>query len=389
MVALFSCFASTAVLCASVQATLTKEEPLFSSELVFKSVSSKVGDLEARLAQMEADNKNALAKHQAQYEATLRSKQQANMELALQNSDIAKQAQDWQARNAELRKQAQELQHDTRLWQDDWSAVSLNISTALEITAATLDTFDDSKAPELQILRDLDIQDQRRKAVTDHEARLNEIMAPSAPAGRRQAALMQTSKMSKSGKQNPQALIKVLEDGLAELSASHEKKEGELMTHYFKLFQAEDKRHEALLAEGSRLNTTCTSLEGLHGRLVLAIKHLQEISAELADRGQSIRAYAQRLGSKDMPSRSPPHSKVQAARAPVPPPTDNSVHLHSAKVHESSAEEKFQAELAAIDVPDKQQRTQEEEQPQGQPADAAPKADASSPLPSWLAWMKR
>lgn len=367
-------------LAASAAACLaTAGEP--TPTIVYTAVSSKVGELEARLAQIEAANKKALSDHKAQYESTLQSKRQGNIELALANADIAKQAQVMQERNAGLRKQAQDLQKDTRLWQDDWSAVYLNITTALEVTTATLTTFDDSNAPELQILRDMDKQDEMKNKVNDRASLLSELMSsvqtpPTAPVG-----FMQTG----GGRQNPESLIMALESGIKELTADHDSKEASLMQDYLKLTEAEDKRHDGLMIEQKRLNATLASLSGLHNRLVLATKHLQEVNSQLTKRGQSIRAYAQSLGSRETTSREVP---VEAKRAT--PHTQSNMYIRANEAPEEAlATISDQPETA----PPSQLMAQTEEVTEQPAANASmepsPDKSTSTKLPSWLSWWKR
>jgi len=257
----------------------------------YEAANAKVAALEARLQQMERESQEALEAHKASYEAKLEEKRSANVKLAIQNKDIAKQAQAWQARNAELHNKAKEYSQDIKQWQDDWEGMQLNIKVAMEMSTATLKSFNYSAAPEVKILRDIEAEESRREATLLHDIRLGQLL-DSNPVP--EAALMQTTDKRK---QHQAPILQSLEESVVELSQDHEKKEGDLIGHFFQLFQLEDQRHEVLLQEQTRLNATCQAMADIHERLLLAAQHLQELDDQLARRGHALRTFVGRLGS--------------------------------------------------------------------------------------------
>lgn len=267
----------------------------------FMAISSKVSALEARLLTLEGENKKELATHQAHYEQVLHGKRATNVKLALQNERIVKETQDWTAKNQELRAHAQMLQGDVELWQQDWDQLRANMTSAMEITNQTLSTLDHSKAPELQILRDMEVEDARRNAALMHDQRLNAILGAGGD-GLERAAFVQTSRATTQKRQPPRSIVSELEDGLDALGKEHETREGELLQRYAKLIHAEDQTRDALLDEQRRLNTTRKAAEDLHSRLVLADSHLMQLSQNMTESGRAVRAFMVSLGSKPAPT---------------------------------------------------------------------------------------
>lgn len=266
--------------------------PVGTSE-AFQAASASVEALEQRLQNMQLAKEKSLKSHKAKYEASLRSKRVANVKLAIQNRQIAKVARTWQTRNAELRKTAQEMSHDVKLWQDDWDGVQLNISMAIEMSAAMLKQFNFSEAPELQILQELDSEQAQQDALDEHVGRLRDVMEP---AGGLHAAFMQTS-----ARRKRPSIFQALDEGMTALSEEQKHKEGTLLGHFSHLFQLENQRHENLLLEQTRLNATCKSMADLHVRLTLAIHHLEGLNGHLAHRGKALRAFVGGLGERPLP----------------------------------------------------------------------------------------
>lgn len=262
----------------------------------YQSITQKVNALEEQIAETEQTDTAALEKKRAEYQVRLQYMQQANNAFAIQSRHIAHNIEEVNADNKKWRQEAEELQNDVEEWRRDWSALRSNITTALEVTRHTLGTLKAHQPRQLDVLTELDAQEAVQQAKVDHLDRLAEI-APVAKL----SFLQLNQKTVKGRSPDPKSVLRVLEDGFADLAKANRRKQEELDTEFKAKFRAQRVQRDGLWEEQRTLNGTLANATILQSRLKDAVTHLRTLNAHLEERGISIRGYAQRLGSRPVP----------------------------------------------------------------------------------------
>lgn len=310
------------------------------------AVAARVEELQARLSQMDMENKQSMDQARYAFERQLAEKQQQNRKLAKSNQRIAEDIQSLAKRRDVLRAEADRLRGQIPAWRSDLASLSTNFTTALEVTHKALANIDlHNQSPEIKILDDLDKEDQERMALETKRIKLQEIMAAS-EAQKREAAerdeapirppikapyadgeaddeaqerdegdatssgvpglsFLQTSMLNKirraAHSPNPSALLQALDTGLADLNVEHENAKEALRRKFAALISAETSRHEQLLDEQKALRAKLVSARQLDQRLQTAIRSLLDLDGQLRGQAQSLRAYTQQLGVRALP----------------------------------------------------------------------------------------
>lgn len=263
-----------------------------SDDGAISSVSSRVSQLQERLTSLELENRRKQAALRARYDANLKSKQQETVLMAQGNMKLVDFIEKLRASNAALRKEAEGRADGLEEWDRDWSTMDTNLSAALTVSRNALATLGNiSQAPELKILHELDLVDQRTVSLEVEKHRFDDIFAAEPK--------LQLLQLSRSAP--PRALLYALDSGIADLEAQEERTETQIKEKYSKALKAEDLRLQGLRSERDTLEAVKRKEEKLQERLREALEQYVSDEKELTKKAESLRAYASNLGERPLP----------------------------------------------------------------------------------------
>merc|ERR1719356_241086 len=177
----------------------------------------------------------------------------------------------------------------------DLKTLQTNISTAQEFVENALGTSAEmlSSAPQLQVLKELAQKDAEMGQSRDHESRLNQI---------RVAMLQRASGVSNvDGNVVAGGIHESLNSALEELAKEQNASAASLKHAFDDKFQAGEEQRNRLLMDLRGLNAAETAALELNERLTVAVRHLNKTHETLLQKSQSMRQYAQRIGSRALP----------------------------------------------------------------------------------------
>lgn len=269
----------------STTASSTRPE---SHSSAFNAMSSKATALQAKLTEMEGESQQRLEAKTKEYARRLMLVGGKTRKLSAQAEELKADNKEIDDKNALLRRKAKALQEDRVSLSKDLEDISRILSTASEFTSKTI--VDGSAASsELQVLDELDEKDRVQGLQEDKKSRLSEIAsAAHGPL----VGLLQTSR------DNPKALLAVLEGGFDDLAKEYEGKEKVAQANFEKEMKVKYEEYKTAEALVTRLQETRQKGLNLQARLEKAVKHLEGKCSNLQARAKSLRSFADRLSKR-------------------------------------------------------------------------------------------
>lgn len=293
-------------------------EPSRTQVDTLQAIGTGLAALQDHIVRQEATYREELKQEKAKYDKQLEAKRREMFRMEMDNADVRKQVEDAQGVNTELLRKAKSLQDVIGVWHRDWLALRDKLSDATEVTSMAM-KHDQRRAsvPQLQVLRDLNQKDAESDAAEKHRRQVEEVLGGGsdtsiAPAAATKPAWLQVDK--RLSRADGEEVVKALQDGIASLSREYEKKKDDLKLTYKQSFAEIEQRCAALAQERMDLKRYLVELQDVEKRLSAAVSHLEAVSRHLDERGRSIRAYAQKIGSQGLVSLAVPG----AASIPAP-----------------------------------------------------------------------
>jgi len=322
------------------------------------TASETLKRIEAEVSQVESLEPTKMAKQKAQFEDSLRKQDQENRGVVAANARITANITSLKAGNDELRKRAKELQDGNRLMRVELHSLDGKIGSAKEFIASSLQSTDDSKAHDLEVLggntkptqhaqqaplhkrhRHGFIQITSDDVDDDSDSEPEQGVASDGPDGgddsndaglsllalsarshrataRRAARVEESAAVTEFDNQflafsqtpalstpaivsppaiNEKQLIQGLSTGVAELGKEAQASETKLEAIFNAHHQGGAKRHEALLSQQKQLKATRKALRELKSKLSTAVKHLEGTQKHLEARRHALGLFMQKI----------------------------------------------------------------------------------------------
>jgi len=286
---------------------------------LLKTMGSHVTSLEERLRALHQQNKRALAERKSAYEGRLRAQAGEIRAVLRENKAFTSRIRAVRSSNAALRGEAARLTKSNARLRSDLDLLKANLSIAQEFVAGALRDSDAGlhNASALQVLTDLDEKEAARAKELAHARSLSLVSSSSMVAMLEVGAEEAPASTSR---QQAQDLLRELASTLEEMTSAQNTSLALLAEKFDEMFQAGEKRHEALLEEHAELNATEASEMTLHQRLSAAVKHLKAVHAQLKRQTMSLRSFLEGVGADPLPksialaTKTKKHAKAKAAK---------------------------------------------------------------------------
>lgn len=265
----------------------TVSDMLDASSATLSSISSRAAQLQQQMKAIEVKNAARLHRQKVVFDKKLREQEEKNVKVVKENAKFAKEILNLKKENEIRLKQAKDLQKDNALRQQELKLLNEQLSTSQAFLANTMKVADDSKAEELDVLRD-----------NSDSATADGKQAPSF------LSIVQSSSQEDSigDEEAPESLMAMLEAGIKDMKEQGKKSESKLKELFLSHFQAGVKRHKALIAQQDVLKTTIKTMSEYHARLDLAVNHLKvtkdTLSKSLHDASLFLKRLSQLSASK-------------------------------------------------------------------------------------------
>eukprot|EP00930_Biecheleria_cincta_P095344 TRINITY_DN8730_c0_g1_i1.p1 TRINITY_DN8730_c0_g1~~TRINITY_DN8730_c0_g1_i1.p1 ORF type:complete len:342 (-),score=117.66 TRINITY_DN8730_c0_g1_i1:79-1104(-) len=259
---------------------------LDASSATLSSISSRAAELQQQMKAVEAKNAARLHRQKVVFDKKLREQEEKNVKVVKENAKFAKEILNLKKENEIELKQAKDLQKENALRQQQLNLLNEQLSTSQAFLANTMKVADDSKAKELEVLRDSD-------STTDDSKQAPSFLS-----------IVQSSSQEDNAadEEAPESLMSMLEAGIKDMKEQGKKSESKLKELFLSHFQAGVRRHKALMAQQDVLKTTIKSMSDYHTRLDVALKHLKvtqgTLSKSLHDASLFLKRLSQLSASK-------------------------------------------------------------------------------------------
>lgn len=311
-----------------------------------KTVSTQASSLQARVVQAQMQSESKMAKQKAAFEEKLKQQEEKNRLVILANSNISSEISGLTQSNADLRKQAHEIEQNNHVMRLELHELQARLGVAKDFTAKSLTSTDDRKNALLQVLHhnkdarvvakisskaqkddddedddsDDDQSDQNSTSAdadsSDDED--DEDDASDAPATSFLSLSTKVRRIAKSSNfvsslvpdvsmsdletsipavpaSNTGDLLGDLMKDVAHLADQEKQSVKTLKTLFIADFRAGAKRKAALLAQQKQLTATRASLVALQSKLKIAVAHLEATHSHLQGRLHGIGHFLQKL----------------------------------------------------------------------------------------------
>lgn len=261
---------------------------LDASSATLSSISSRAAQLQQQMKAVEVKNAARLHRQKVVFDKKLREQEEKNVKVVKENAKFAKEILNLKKENEIQLEQAKDLQKDNGLRQQQLRLLNEQLSTSQAFLANTMKVADDSKAAELEVLRE-----DSDSATTDGKQEAPSFLS-----------IVQSSSLedSTAEEEAPESLMAMLEAGIKDMKVQGKKTESKLKELFLSHFQAGVKRHKALMAQQDVLKTTITTMSEYHTRLEVAVKHLKvtkdTLSKSLHDASLFLKRLSQLSASK-------------------------------------------------------------------------------------------
>ena len=256
------------------------------STKTLSGISSRAQKLQQQMLEVQQENAARMQKQKAVFDRKLKEQEQKNMEQVKENAIIAKNIMKMKQENEELLKHAQNLEKGNSLRHGELRMLQDQLVAAQTFLKETLSQTDDSKATDLEVMKD---QSKSSKALSFlaiselHETEINEVKETSEPEPA-----------------EPENLLTMLANEVKMMKKQGQDSEAKLKSLFMEDFQAGVKRHNALLSQNKVLTETLEKMQSYHTRLETADKHLQGTQSTLETRLHDGGLFMQKLSELTM-----------------------------------------------------------------------------------------
>jgi len=292
------------------------------------SISTRTNDLAKRIAQAQADKAQKMQKQKAVFEKKLHTQEEENRAMLATNSKITAAINTLKSENAATVKHASELQAANKVMRTELATLQAKLGAAKAFTVAAMSATDDSRAPELGVLK--------APAPAPRAAPASRAAPRGSPKSRRAPAMVALSKRGDSdvqesggeedrddqaddaddgaddgtsflavgrnatrvtaaGADDAEDVLSILKRDVEALQKQERDSEANLKQRFLKDFQAGAKRHAVLVAHQRALNATRSGLTALQAKLRSAERHLEATHGHLEERMRGVGLFIQRL----------------------------------------------------------------------------------------------
>eukprot|EP00435_Cladocopium_sp_Y103_P037756 s1758_g10.t1 len=259
------------------------------STKTLSGISSRAQKLQQQMLEVQQENAARMQKQKAVFDRKLKEQEQKNMEQVKENAIIAKNIMKMKQENEELLKHAQSLEKGNSLRHGELRMLQDQLVAAQNFLKETLSQTDDSKATDLEVMKD---QSKSANALSLlaiselHETESNEAKENSEPEPTEPA--------------EPESLLTMLANEVKMMKKQGQESEAKLKSLFMEDFQAGVKRHNALLSQNKVLTETLEKMQSYHTRLEAADKHLQGTQSTLETRLHDGGLFMQKLSELTM-----------------------------------------------------------------------------------------
>lgn len=255
------------------------------STKTLSGISSRAQKLQQQMLEVQQENAARMQKQKAVFDRKLKEQEQKNMEQVKENAIIAKNIMKTKQENEELLKHAQNLEKGNSLRHGELRMLQDQLVAAQTFLKETLSQTDDSKATDLEVMKD---QSKSSKAlsflaISELHETVNEVKETSEPEPA-----------------EPENLLTMLANEVKMMKKQGQDSEAKLKSLFMEDFQAGVKRHNALLSQNKVLTETLEKMQSYHTRLETADKHLQGTQSTLETRLHDGGLFMQKLSELTM-----------------------------------------------------------------------------------------
>eukprot|EP00434_Breviolum_minutum_P036535 symbB.v1.2.032375.t1/scaffold3884.1/size52087/3 len=235
------------------------------STKTLSGISSRAQKLQQQMLDVQQENAARMQKQKAVFDRKLKEQEEKNMQQVKENAILAKKIMMMKQENEELLKHAQDLEKGNALRHGELQMLQDQLLAAQNFLKETLSQTDDSKAADLEVMKD-----QKPKALSflavleEHDTGAPENPAE-VPA-------------------EPENLLTMLANEVKTMKKQGQDSEAKLKSLFMDDFQAGVKRHNALVAQNKVLTETLEKMQSYRAKLEAADKHLQETQSTLQTR---------------------------------------------------------------------------------------------------------
>ena len=257
------------------------------STKTLSGISSRAQKLQQQMLDVQQENAARMQKQKAVFDRKLKEQEEKNMQQVKENAILAKKIMMMKQENEELLKHAQDLEKGNALRHGELQMLQDQLLAAQNFLKETLSQTDDSKAADLEVMKD-----QKPKALSflavseEHDTGTSE--APAAPDNPAEVPA------------EPENLLTTLANEVKTMKKQGEDSEAKLKSLFMDDFQAGVKRHNALVAQNKVLTETLEKMQSYRTRLEAADKHLQETQSTLQTRLHDGGLFMQKLSELTM-----------------------------------------------------------------------------------------
>lgn len=254
------------------------------STQTLSGISKQAQKLQQQMLDVQQENAARMQKQKAVFDRKLQEQEEKNREVVKENAKIAQNIMTMKKQNEELLQHAQSLQKGNGLRHGELKMLQNFLQDSLSQT-------DDSKATELEVLKD----DKPKAALSFLE--MSESLE------------VEEDEKPKETVEEPESLLSTLASEVKVMKKQGQESEAKLKNLFKADFQAGVKRHQALLAQQKVLNETLAKMNSYHARLETADKHLQSTQSTMDKRLHDGGLFMQKLSELTMAK---PEAAVQA-----------------------------------------------------------------------------
>jgi len=306
---------------------------LGSASQTLQSINSQAQVLEARVVQTQMENEAKMARQKVVFEQKLKSQEDKNRAVAATNQQLSNEIEALKVNISSLRNQAMDVQGSNDVMRTELKALSGRLVLARKFLLAALKNTDDSKAPQLAVLRDPTAI--HRASVKTTKGSVHKVSRAGVSGVHKQQQLKQQQQQQEKRRQasakdssddqddddsdeeiylslaakvhregflapvaaggSPKDLLKVLGEAVGNLQKEEHKSEAQLKNIFLANFKAGVKRYASFMVQRRSLTALRGNLAKEQDKLRVANAHLQGTHAKLQQQLRSFGLFAQKL----------------------------------------------------------------------------------------------
>lgn len=259
------------------------------SAKTLSGISSRAQKLQQQMLEVQQENAARMQKQKAVFDRKLKEQEEKNLQQAKENAIIAKNIMKMKHDNQEMLEHAQALEKGNSLRHGELKMLQDQLVAAQNFLKETLSQTDDSKAEELEVMKDPSTASSVAVALSFLSISETEALEPSTELSE-----------ATSEAPEPENLLTMLGNEVKVMKKQGQESEAKLKSLFMEDFQAGVKRHNALLAQHKVLTETLEKMQSYDSRLEAADHHLQATQSTLQTRLHDGGLFMQKLSELTM-----------------------------------------------------------------------------------------